>query len=365
MGVQTETGKSNIPPKRYGQMHPAVPVRDLVATLTAKTKQKLFGANDPLGTTAFRGQVTIEDSSVAVFLNARAEHFGLTGVKTAIGKALDEAIIAVAQQVAQRCTKPANLNMDQLQRIALEYVTQACCIDVTAIEPFQAYLANAMEYRQAVKALNAAATNSEPATFQSADQASVEARNAAAKKAWGTITALGTASQHLRTLRTTIAAPFIYTTMDAWKALRAFETKARQAVIGQLRCMVAESGSPFISETEVWTAYARVQGSELLSTGNAFGVGIETAVSAIGQSRLAQVQPNGGKKVTLVAASPAAIGAAIGALHGDITGEIVVQDGRTIGLNLQVREGLPGTGSIAVPLPSPAFSRQASQYASA
>lgn len=364
MGVQTGTSKSTTPPKRYGKMHPAVPVRDLVATLTAKTSQKLFGANEPLGTTSFRGQVPIEDGNVATFLNARAEHFGLTGVKTSIGKSLDEAIIDVAKQVVQQATKPANLNADQLQRIALEYVMQACCIDATAIEPFQTYLANAMEYRQAVKALNAAAANSEPATFQGSDGVLVESRNAAAKKAWGTITALGTASQHLRTLRTTIAAPFIYAAMEAWKALQAFDATTRQAVIGQLRCMVAESGSPFVSETEVWNAYARVQGSELLSTGNAFGVGIETAVGAIGQSRLAQVKPNGGQKVTLVAGSPAAIGAAIGALRGDITGEIAVQDGRTIGLNLQVREGLPGTGSIAVPLPSPAFGRQ-QQHASA
>lgn len=359
------TGKTWTPPQRYGQMHPAVPARDLIATLIAKTGKKLFGATAPLGTTSVRGKVVIEGGNVTTFLNARAEHFGLSGVKATIGQSLDEAIIAVAKQVAEKATKPASLNADQLGRIALEYVTSACVVPMAEIEPFSTYLVRSMEYRQAVKALNAAAANSEPATFQGSDQAQVEARNAQARNAWGTITALRSSSAHLAALRTTIAAPFIYAAMAAWQALQAFDATTRQAVIGQLRCMVAESGSPFVSETEVWSAYARFQGSSLLSTGNAFGVAIETAINAIGQTRSAQVQPNGGKKITLVAVSPDALGASIAGLRGNITGEVTAKDGRTIGLQLEVREGLPSTGTIAVPVPTPGFGRQAPQYASA
>lgn len=366
--VPTRSSRSSIsrtPPKQYSQMCPAVPVRDLVATLIAKTGQKLFGANAPLGTTSFIGQVMVEERNITAFLNARTGHFGVTGVKAMIGQSLDEAIINVAQQITQRCIKPANLNEDQLQRIALEYVTQACCIVEAEIEPFQTYLARAMEYRQAFKALNAAAANSGPAAFQTNDQAQVESRNAVALKSWGTIIALCSASPHLRALRTTIATPFIYTTMEAWKALQTFEPKSQQAVVGQLRCMIAESGSPFISETEVQIASARVQGSELLSTGNAFGIAIETAIGAISQSRLAQTQPNGGRTVRFIAAAPEAIGASLAGLRGNLTGEIAVEDGNTLGLTLRVREGLPETGTIAVPVPMPAFGRKAPQHASA
>ncbi len=358
------TGKW-VAPKRYGQMHPVVPARDLVATLIAKSQQKLFGATAPLGTTSVRGQVVVEGGNAVAFVNARAEHFGVPGVKATIGQSLDEAIVALARQIAEKCTKPANLNADQLGRIALEYVMSACVVPTSQVEPFQTYLARSMEYRQAVKALNAATANTEPGAFQANDQALVEARNAQARKAWGTIIELLSADTHLAALRTTIAAPIIYASMDAWKALQAFDATTRQAVIGQLCSMITESGSPFISETEAWNAYARFQGSSLLSTGNAFGVAIETAIGAMGQTRLAQVQLNGGKEITFVAASPEALGASLAGLRGNITGKVTAKDGRTIGLQLEVREGLPGTGTIAVPVPTPAFGRQAQQYAQA
>lgn len=359
----TSRGKSTAP-KRYGQVHPTVPARDLVATLIAKTGQKLFGATAPLAMTSVRGQeAKLEGVSPAVFLNARAEHFGIPGVKAAIGQSLDEAVIAVARQITEKVAKPANLNADQLSRIALEYVASACVISASEIEPFSTYLIRSMEYRQAVKALNAAAANSEPGEFQANDQARIEARNAQAQKAWGAITTLLSSSRHLAALRTTIAAPFIYTAMDAWKALQELDAEQRNATVGQLRCMVSETGNPFVSETEVWAAYARVQGSELLSTGNRFGVAIETAIGAISQTRLAQVRPNGGKQVTFDAASPEAVGASIAGLRGNVTGKVTAKDGRTIGLELEVREGLPGTGSIAVPVPAPTSGRP--QFATA
>ncbi|MDP3770790.1 MAG: hypothetical protein Q8R16_00640 [bacterium] len=346
---------------------PIVHARDLVASVIAKSGQKLFGATATFGPSSFRGEATISGGNVAAFLQERINYFGLDGITVpANAKHLDDAIMAVAAQVAQKSGTKGELNADQVERITLEYVTSSCFVAADQVESFASYLDRSRKMRVAIKDVNAAAQTSEQQAFAK-DQAvgAIAQLIEAGTRAWATVATLLATSLHLRTLRTTIVSPILYASVGAWKTVQEIDQRTRQAVLAELTAMIGENGNPFVAEAEIARASARVQGNLLLSSGTPFGVSATTVIRALEQTRRADVTKNGGSKVELKGATPADIGRQIAGLNGGIDMIVERQDDKTLRMALTIREGLPTTAPFTAMVPAPVTGRQQSAaYAS-
>lgn len=353
------TGKANA--------SPIVHARDLVASVIAKTAKRLFGATATFGPSSFRGEATVSGGNVAQFLQERISRFGIDGITVPANAArhLDDAIIAVAAQVEQKCGAKSDLSTDQMERITLEYVTSSCFCSTDQVEPFAQYLDRSRKMRVAIKDVNTAAQASTQEAFAKEPAGATAQLIEAGARAWTAIATLLATSRHLRTLRTTIVSPILYTSVEAWKTIQAIESSARQAVLAELTAMIGESGNPFVSETEITRACARVEGNMLLSSGNRFGVSATTVIRALEQNRRAKVVPNGGSKVELKGATPADIGRQIAGLNGGIDVTVERRDDETLAMQLTVRQGLPMTAPFTAMLPAPGANRdQSAAYAS-
>lgn len=352
------TGKANA--------SPIVHARDLVASVIAKTGRKLFGATATFSPSSFRGEATVGGGNVAQFLQERISRFGTDGITVPVNaKHLDDAIIAVAAQVAQKCGAKGDLSTDQVERMTLEYVTSSCFCSSDQVEPFTQYLDRSRKLRVAIKDVNATAQASAQEAFAREPVGATAQLIEAGARAWTAIATLLATSRHLRTLRTTIVSPILYTSVEAWKTLQAIEPNARQAVLAELTAMIGENGNPFVSETEITRACARVEGNMLLSSGNRFGVSATTVIRALEQNRRAKVVPNGGSKVELKGATPADIGRQIAGLNGGIDVVVERRDDETLAMQLTVRQGLPTTAPFTAMIPAPGANRgQSAAYAS-
>ncbi|MDO8622523.1 MAG: hypothetical protein Q7R80_04805 [bacterium] len=344
---------------------PIVHARDLVASVIAKSGQKLFGATATFGSSSFRGEATISGGNVAAFLQERINYFGLDGITVpASAKHLDDAIMAVAAQVAQKCGTKGELNADQVERITLEYVTSSCFCGQDQVESFASYLDRSRKMRVAIKDVNAAAQASSQEAFAKEPTPAITQAIEAGGRAWSVIGTLLAQSRHLRTLRTTIVSPILYASVEAWKTVQAIDQRTRQAVLAELTAMIGENGNPFVAEAEIARASARVQGNLLLSSGTQFGVSATTVIRALEQTRRAQVLPNGGSRVELKGATPADIGRQIAGLNGGIDVVVERKDDQTLAMQLTVREGPPMTSPFTAMVPAPGASRQSAAYAS-
>jgi len=368
MGPTQQSGTTTRTPRQAGKATPSpiVHARDLVASVIAKTSQKLFGATATFGPSSFRGEVTIESGNVEDFLQERIGRFGIDGIVVpASAKYLDDAIIAIAAQVAQKVGAKGDLGTDQVERITIEYVTSSCFCSPNQVEPFATYLDRSRKMRVAIKDVNSAAQASNQEAFAKEPAGATAQLIEAGARAWTAIATLLATSRHLRTLRTTIVSPILYTSVEAWKTLQAIEQSTRQAVLAELTSMIGESGNPFVSEAEITRACARVQGNMLLSSGTQFGVSATTVIRALEQNRRAKVTPNGGAKVELMGATPADIGRQIAGLQGGVDVVVERKDDQTLAMQLTVREGLPKTSPFTAMVPAPQTGRgQPAAYAS-
>lgn len=356
-----------------GVKHPTISARNLVAAVMAIAKKtvgeagaKLFGVANPFRTT-FYGQAVVGDGNVAQFLKDRIERFGIEGVRlpSQVGS-LSDAIVNVARQLAERVGTTAGLSAQQLIRIAIEYVTQACCIDETAIEPFSAYLARAKQYRTAMKTLNRTEQASNPEAFSSAsDPSTIEKVLEQGRQAWASATRYLAESVHLAALRTQIDAPILFTGIEAWQAVKALNADVRLAVLNELRAAMQQSGKPYVNTAAVEQALARVAGNQFLTGGNLHGVTIDTAIEAMASSRMPGVQPNGGAQVGFDGTPAFAVGDALRGLNAHVRGTAKRKDGRTIGYEFDVTEGPSSSAPFTTPIALPTSGRQASLHASA
>lgn len=345
---------------RNGRMR--VTARNLLVAVLGSARKvfgeagtKLFGISDPLNAQRrFRGEAVIEGGNVAAFLKERTDRFGVDGLKVVapVSGSLSEAIVDLAKQIVAKIGTTADLNTDQLTRIATEYVTQACCIPLSAVEPFNAYLVRAKQYRTSMKALNRAQTATSPEAFEKgSDQTTIERLLDQARQAWASATRYLAESPHLAALRTQIDAPILFTSMAAWQKVAAIVDKeTRLAVIGQLRNAMELCSNPYVGTTEVEQAIERVEGSQLLTVGNPHGVSIEAAIEAMASSRMPGVKPNGGTSVGFEGTPASVLGAAISGLNAHVRGTATRKDGRTIGYAFDVTEGESPTAPFTAPI---------------
>jgi|GEM_PF-4118478 len=351
---------------KYGKM--IVTARNLVAAVMASARkafgqagEKLFGIANPFCET-FQGEAVIEGDNIAQFLTTRTNRFGIAVTLPKTLGGLNDAIITIAKQLVEKTGTVAGLNAQQIKRIAVEYVTQACVVPVAAIEPFGTYIARAQDYRTAMKALNKAEQAANPEAFANAkDPTAIEKALAQGRNAWAKVQQYLAESAHLAALRTQIGAPLLFTGIEAWQEVAALAVDTRLAVLDEIRVLVQQRGNPYVDTATVQQAIARVAGSQLLTGGNEFGVTVETAIEAMTSSRAMGIVPNGGTQVGFDRTPTHAFGATIGGLNGYVSGKATRKDGRTIGYAFDVTEGVSPLAPFTVPIAVTAPRQQ--QYA--
>lgn len=326
--------------------NPIVTARNAVTTLLARTKQKLFGGMGALNGRTLRGEVEIPDGNVSAFFEKKVGRYGIADLSTkGITGTFDAVVGAIATKIAAR-TK-ADIGEDQLQRVALEYVLQSAFLQTDKVQPFAEYLVLATQFRKAVKAVNAAARASSDEAFGT-NGTDAKRLNTEGRKGWEDAIALLTSSTHLRTLRTTIAAPILYADDAAWDACKAMERQTRLAVTAELQEMAAERGNPIVGQAEVTRAQARIAGNTALTNGSAYGVNADAVVAAVAATPFGNAR-NGGPRAQVLDASPSDIGMRIAGLRGiaNTTAERV--DEGKVRFTIEVRDAGPLPTGTMVP----------------
>ncbi|MDO8598896.1 MAG: hypothetical protein Q7S02_02210 [bacterium] len=335
-----------------------VGARNLVTAVMASARktlgaagEKLFGISNPFRTN-FQGEAVIPDSNVAQFLKDRIDKFGIAGVKLpATVASLSDAIVDIARQLAKETKKIGGLNEQQVQRIAVEYVTQSTCIPLSSVESFSTYLQRSAQFRTAVKAVNKTAQASTAEAFsQGSDLGTIERLLEQGRQAWANMQRHLAESPHLAALRTQFNAPMLFTSMEGWQAVKVVNPDVRLAVLNELRCIMQTQGSPYVTTANVEQAIARVKGNEILTGGNAFGVTTSTAIEAMASSRMTGVQPNGGTQVGFDGTPAWQIGAALRDLNGHVSGTAKLKSDGTIDYAINVTEGTSPKAPFTAPI---------------
>ncbi|MBI4142655.1 hypothetical protein HY480_02150 [Candidatus Uhrbacteria bacterium] len=334
-----------------GNQHPSIAARNLLAVLIAYTGHALFGAKNVLDAQQLTGDVVVPNGNVPTFFRERAERFGVTGITTSAPK-FDDAVLEVAKQLAQKCKYQGELKAEKVERIAIEYVLTACVTPIGAIEPFAQYLATAVAYRTAIKALNRARGTTTTDAFTKGDVATITKLNEDAKMAWQTIAGILTASPFFARLRTQVDVPLLFQTMNVWRGLQTIESEERGAVLTAIEGIARQVRNPIATEEMVQAARASVRGNLLLSVGNPYGVDAKTAITTIGANKATGVQANGGTKVTFTRTSPQHVLSALGGLHASLSGTITADGSKKLRVELDANEGEAGTG-VVIPWMTP------------
>ena len=191
------------------------------------------------------------------------------------------------------------------------------------IVPFATYLGQATRFRQAVKALKAAGRTTTEEAFTS-DGVTANALNTQGKQAWEMVVTLLTESKHLATLRTRLVAPMLFESGAVWDGLAKMAAAQRSTTLAELAAMVAETGNPIVTKSDLTRAQARVEGNMLVTEGSAYGISASAVVHTIGANPFASDRENGGNRVSM-RASPSDIGRQVAGLRGiaDVTAEKV------------------------------------------
>lgn len=332
---------------------PVVTARNLVPAVIAKAKANVFGGMKAFHPMASPEAVCVVGGDVRPIFERIASRCDVAGVKPPTARKMDDAVIALADDIAARSGYAGDLDAGQVRRIALEYVLAGVFSGPTMVESFARYLAEAREFRKLVKALKNAERLTTADAFDANDEATVSGIIETGKHAWSGIVGLLSTSPFLAVLRTQIATPILYANGTAWGTLQAVEPGMREAVVSELKAMVAEAQNPICTIEMIHEALARVHGNLLLSEGNAYGVSIAAFIETMGANAFAGTTATGkspGKEVAFAQASLLHVGSALAGLRGSAKGTIARVDDRSMRVELTITEGLPG--NLAVPVPA-------------
>lgn len=309
--------------------HPVVRSSTLLSAIIGKlpAKRRPFGGLVSFGEDVHAVQIAIPDGNVATFLQERLTRFG-TSIQTSFSDQphLDSAIIQVAGElakVAQRLV--SSLNADKAFAIACEYVVQACSVTAGQIQPFNKYLTQAIELRQAYKIWNGAANaysgealdGEFHAIAQYFDDA-VEARE--------TIERICRSNQHLGALRTTLQTRPI-ADEAAWKCFKAVPQRQRATVYQLLLARIVATGDDRVSAENIAQAQAQIAGHQLLAAGTMSGVDAPTAVNALADNPFGRGMSNGGREATAHGMSAALLGRRIAGMAATAEVKVTTEEG--------------------------------------
>lgn len=324
------------------------PGGDLLVSLSLQTGQRLFGGTAIQSRDRISECITVPNGDVPAQIAPCVAAMGIT-VAIPRSNDLEEVVIAIAQQLAQAISKQEGVTPEQLSRIALEYTVQAFALAPMYVEPFEQYVPNAIQLRQAFSRVNAAQKHATEQAFAKGDANKAVQAGMEARKAWGAVQTLLQQSPHLATYRAKIDLPFMFVETAGWLRLAHMKQEERKATIAQLKRLVEQSSNPFITEIRVQQAADRIAGLQRLSSGNAFGITPEAFVHAAAQGRLTeQAEPNGGTAAKFSGVDLSKLGELFRSMQGVASVTTEVQENGDVAVNAVVCES-DQSATVSIP----------------